>query len=81
MEKSGSAGVVTEKDRGSPLELVMTGQVRPAVGPVHVDEHVRRIAGRQGAPAHRHARRNDVERIRQRRGQKLEHGDVLDYSR
>ncbi len=67
-------GVVAPEETRAALQLVVARQVRPAVGPVDVDGHVRRTAGGQRRAADGHARRHDVERVGQRRRHETGHG-------
>ncbi len=66
------SSVVTPNDRRASFQLIGARQMRPAVGPIDVDGHVRGLTSGQTRIVYCHTSRHDMERIRQRRWQKLE---------
>lgn len=66
------SSVVTPNDRRASFQLIVARQMRPAVGPIDVDGHVRGLTSGQTRIVYCHTSRHDMERIRQRRWQELE---------
>lgn len=66
------SSVVTPNDRRASFHLIGARQMRPAVGPIDVDGHVRGLTSGQTRIVNSHTSRHDMERIRQRRWQELE---------
>lgn len=64
--------VVSPQNGRSSLQLIITRQMRPTVGPIDVDGHMRWMSSCQTWATHWHTSRHDVERVGQWCREKLD---------